>query len=257
MVEIDYGLNLNINKLIHISKVNSGKTELVCAECKNILIACKGKVKEHYFRHINNNKCLDAYETTLHLFLKQIILENKLIYINNIKYEFKIVEQEKNFKLFKPDIYAINNFGIPIILEFAVTHRVGEEKLLLIKKTGILAYEIVVFPNILLNDVKNHLINNINCSGVFIKCLYNDNLVFFNNKISDLTYKIYEFESEVKTKYQIQICDICGKKFRCLMFLSNYFYNTWNYNSNNVEYDKEYNTLLICERCQTLSDKSI
>lgn len=38
-------------KFIHISEVNSGRTEVVCPYCQNKLMAKKGRIKRHHFAH--------------------------------------------------------------------------------------------------------------------------------------------------------------------------------------------------------------
>jgi hypothetical protein len=47
---LNYGVDAN-NKLVSIEDVARGKTSLVCPYCASVLIAKKGKVKEHHFSH--------------------------------------------------------------------------------------------------------------------------------------------------------------------------------------------------------------
>ncbi len=47
---LNYGVDVD-NKLISIEDVGSGKTNLICPYCASVLIAKKGKVKEHHFSH--------------------------------------------------------------------------------------------------------------------------------------------------------------------------------------------------------------
>ncbi len=50
MIFLEHGLN-DKNEMIHISSVQSGKTDLICPFCKIYLTAVKGRVKNHHFRH--------------------------------------------------------------------------------------------------------------------------------------------------------------------------------------------------------------
>ncbi len=47
---LNYGVDAD-NKLVSIEEVDSGKSNLICPYCGRMLIAKKGKVKEHHFAH--------------------------------------------------------------------------------------------------------------------------------------------------------------------------------------------------------------
>jgi hypothetical protein len=50
--------------------------DCVCPECKGALVAAKGDILRHHFRHLADfSLCAHARETALHLFAKQIICE--------------------------------------------------------------------------------------------------------------------------------------------------------------------------------------
>ena len=53
---LKYGINLE-RELVTIEEVPSGKTNLVCPFCDSLLIAKKGKIKQHHFAH-NSETCL-------------------------------------------------------------------------------------------------------------------------------------------------------------------------------------------------------
>lgn len=62
-------------RIISIDAVSRGLAcELFCPECKSPLVAVKGDILQHHFRHYST-ACEHAAETTLHLFAKQCICD--------------------------------------------------------------------------------------------------------------------------------------------------------------------------------------
>src|SRR3954462_4390695 len=64
-------------RMISVETVESGLAcECVCPACKRQLIAAKGDIYRHHFRHhADQVECAHGGETALHLYAKQIICE--------------------------------------------------------------------------------------------------------------------------------------------------------------------------------------
>jgi len=152
--------------LVHVSTVVSGLScGCYCSKCNNPVIAKKGQIREHHFAHKSGTECAGAAETVLHLLSKEIFSELKSISIpaydykrtksfpnrKSVVHEEKLanggnvtidaVEIEKHLGNFKPDIVIISN-GKKLIVEIAVTHKVGKIKQRKLRKYNIPAIEI-------------------------------------------------------------------------------------------------------------------
>jgi len=61
-LKLPFGLNQN-NILVHIADAESGKNcSCVCPSCQSPLIAVKGNIKQHHFRHAVVNECEGGME---------------------------------------------------------------------------------------------------------------------------------------------------------------------------------------------------
>lgn len=152
--------------LVHVSAVISGLSRgCYCTKCNNPVIAKKGQIREHHFAHTSDTECAGAAETVLHLLSKEIISELKSISIpaysykrtksfpnrKSIIHEEKLakggkvtideVEVEKHLGNFKPDIVIISH-GKKLIVEIAVTHKVGKRKQRKLRKYNVPVIEI-------------------------------------------------------------------------------------------------------------------
>lgn len=182
------GYGLRFGELVHISNVSRGLAcQCKCANCGNLLVAKKGKIKVHHFAHKSNSECNGAIETTLHLLSKKIIGELNTIFIPpyyfskskqhrygvNVSHSEKIVNGgevkidevfiEKLLQNFKPDI-LITSGQKQLIIEIAVTHKVNRAKLRHIRKYDSPAIEIslelfdaLLTPEQLKEKLKNDL----------------------------------------------------------------------------------------------------
>ena len=162
-VRLPFGLNEN-NTLVHVSDVNRGKAcGCVCPGCRSPLIAAKGKLKQHHFRHDGGDACKGGIESAIHLAAKQIISERKQItlpeynivsplrdsrwkqyskcFISCQEIEFESVEEEVGLNGIVADVLAKIN-GRPLVIEIFYRHKVDDEKIDKIKKAGLSAIEI-------------------------------------------------------------------------------------------------------------------
>lgn len=70
-----FGLN-QCNELVHISEVQRGLAcHCRCVTCREPLVARQGEVRDHHFAHASNlEACESSYESLLHRYAKQIIV---------------------------------------------------------------------------------------------------------------------------------------------------------------------------------------
>ncbi len=172
--------------LVHVSTVVSGLScDCYCPKCNNPVIAKKGRIREHHFAHTPGTECAGAAETVLHLLSKEIISELESISIpaynykrtksfptrKSITHEEKLacggnvkidaVEIEKHLGSFKPDIVILSH-NKKLIIEIAVTHKVGKRKQRKLRKYNIPAIEIRMPEEYALKekDELKHIIKN-------------------------------------------------------------------------------------------------
>lgn len=178
---------LKKNKLVHVSEVQSGlKCECICPSCNKPLVAHKGKIKIHHFKHYEVCNCQGSIETSIHLAAKKLFLTKKEVLLPDLYadvpefgeqkvqsrklYKSKKVIEEYKIDDFQPDIFMeveIKKKGkvylAPLIIEIAVTHFVDSVKLNKIINKGISAIEICLdkIERIKNNDeLWNELINH-------------------------------------------------------------------------------------------------
>ena len=136
----------------------------MCPVCHGPLIARQGSIREWHFAHDSGVECDNAVETALHLAAKQLLVNaggmmvpgvdvTKSITIPGLDeiqgeasqaaghVEFLSVEMEKDIGHLRPDLLAFTGSSM-LIIEVAVTHFVGEEKIAALKAGGIPTVEI-------------------------------------------------------------------------------------------------------------------
>ena len=149
---LTYALNKE-KVLVNIDDVaKGGACHCVCPQCGNPLIAKNGGLKrEHHFAHFHGETCEDAYETTLHLLAKEVLLEcgkimlpTKIgdfptgqVYLHDVKKEVWDAEYS-----IKPDLEGIMPNGERLLIEFYVSHKVSAEKRNVIIKNNLKCLEI-------------------------------------------------------------------------------------------------------------------
>ena len=226
----------SVGELVHVSEVENGlKCECLCPICGEHLVAHQGKIKIPHFKHYSNNNCDNSPETSIHLAAKRLFLTKKKVLTPDLiayvpdfgkqkvqsrkEYKLKNVFDEYKIDDFQPDIFAeieVKRNGItylvPFIIEIAVTHFVGSEKLAKIEKKGISAIEINLSKiERIKNDDElwNELINPDNIKWLFNSKL--ENLIIKqrdtkiqNEKDSEDRRLKREQEREQERKDQIQ-----------------------------------------------------
>ena len=187
-----YGLH--DGQLKHISEVANGlKCHCVCPACNEKLMARNnGQKRIHHFAHYKSAECRYGVQTSIHIAAKQILEKSNRIkvpavdaFINteiekdgfdefishgefhNISSEkyvqIESVVLEKRLHRYIPDV-VIQSGNKRLIIEIAVTHFVGRQKLQKIKTSEISALEIdlsSIQNDFNLNELEPLLIDNI------------------------------------------------------------------------------------------------
>jgi hypothetical protein len=128
----------------------------VCPKCAGDLIAAKGDIYRHHFRHAADVPCYGARETALHLFAKQIICERRACayprdYVGFRDTPFRIdlgsiIDARAEVPLaggdMRADVVLTFSSGEEVAVEIYVAHRVDAHKLRLFATRAIAAIEI-------------------------------------------------------------------------------------------------------------------
>lgn len=180
-------------ELVHIDDVLRGRAcNCFCPSCGQPLIARKGLKNEHSFAHESGSECPHAYETVLHLLAKEVLLEGCRLTLpplnmskeNEYKREFQTdyfirdkltiqpdyVQAEEQLYDFIPDL-LVGYKNRKLIVEIYVTHKVDEEKLLKIRKSGISAIEVDLSK--IERDITKEDMKAILESGIYSTWLFN------------------------------------------------------------------------------------
>lgn len=150
--QITYALGVD-GKLVHVNSVPNGiECGCICPHCKEPVLAKNGgKVREHHFAHRSDVECKGAYETTLHMLAKEILHEEKKIMLPyslhrhmtglGVLHDVRLEESDPIYG-FVPDAEGILEDGRRLLIEFFVTHRIGEKKKKTIRDNHLLCVEI-------------------------------------------------------------------------------------------------------------------
>jgi len=174
MIQIPYGLK--DNKRVHISDVDRGLTcGAVCYDCGALLVAHKGDIIIHHFKHKNKTEnCNTSLETLMHKIAKEIINEYKSIMLPSVqsngeqifaaqKMQIDKVTLEHKLGSIVPDIICeIRNKEL--IIEIKVTNPISVEKRKKIEELKIATIEIELNVGLLFlsdTDVKDAVLYRI------------------------------------------------------------------------------------------------
>jgi hypothetical protein len=165
-IQLPFGLNEN-KVLVHVTEVEKGKNcNCVCPDCRSPLVASKGNINQHHFKHAVNNNCEGGFESAIHLAAKQVIKVKKQITVS--KYvsiasaidsegvehtnkktiiedktiiRFDSVQEEVELHGMRTDILAKKG-NTPLIIEIFYRHKVEDQKRKKIADANISAIEI-------------------------------------------------------------------------------------------------------------------
>jgi hypothetical protein len=146
-VRLPYGKASN-GRLVRASEVPTGLgCGCSCPACGAPLVARQGDVRIAHFAHATDRACAAAHETTLHRLAKQLIADGTALVLPEVAAEYggkrRLVRPavtirpegaalEPGLDGLRPDI-LITVAGRPLLVEVAVTHFCGPEKLALIR----------------------------------------------------------------------------------------------------------------------------
>lgn len=161
---IGYGLKDGV--LTYIEDVPRGLAcGCVCARCGRVLIAKKGKVRQHHFAHHESVDCHGAVESVLHRLAKELIhgmneiqlppyafrmerrsgltglMRHQAVIAKGGQFRYRTVRVEESVGSFVPDL-VLEADSLTLIVEIAVTHKVSREKLRKIRKHNKPAIEV-------------------------------------------------------------------------------------------------------------------
>jgi len=164
ITKIPFGLK--DNRLVGLDEVESGLAcGCLCPACESPLVARKGSRNTHHFSHYQRTSCPSSFETSVHRMAKQIIAEEKYLWIPRLELKkfkmdqygqgveerlliteakiqkFSNIQLEKVLDGVRPDLIAeFRNRAI--LIEIFVTNRVDQKKTNLIRRLRKSAIEI-------------------------------------------------------------------------------------------------------------------
>lgn len=141
-VRLPFGM-LADGRMVAVAAVERGLAcGCICAACKLPLVAAKGDVYRHHFRHhAEGVDCKSARETALHKFAKQIICERLHMTLPDQLGEMRSAEQEVWLDGIRPDVLAKYD-SEDVAVEVYVAHRVPMEKIRMLAERKLTAVEI-------------------------------------------------------------------------------------------------------------------
>ncbi len=146
---------LKNNTLVDINDVPSGLAcNCTCPGCGEPLIAKKGDKKVHHFAHKPESNCSAGLETALHLKAKDILKNANQLMVPEVRIKNgpvplfdaqvidydKVILEQKTGKII-PDL-RIRSGNKWLLIEIAVRHFTGKEKIKMLKRLGHAAIEI-------------------------------------------------------------------------------------------------------------------
>ena len=156
MIEIAWARRTADGKIVGVDKVPSGLAcGCVCSQCERPLLAAKGDVYRHHFRHhADGSTCSGGQETALHMLAKDIVTRAPLIYLPEGEFrDIASAELEPVLGDVRPDVLIHTPQG-DVAIEIAVEHRTGETKTARLAAMNLPAVEIdiSVYRGVLMSE---------------------------------------------------------------------------------------------------------
>lgn len=131
--------------IVTVEDVARGKAcDAACPGCSIPLIAAKGEVVVHHFRHVAENyACTNPGETALHQFAKQVI--PRLLHLRLPDYDMgQMISAaiEPRLDGLIPDVLCLYESGESLAVEFWVAHQVPQDKVAAYNARQLAAVEI-------------------------------------------------------------------------------------------------------------------
>lgn len=125
-VQMPFAIDVQTRKIRHVDQVVKGRAcNCICFKCEDPLLAMKGEIRQHYFKHDSINNCDGAQESALHKLAKQILVDSPGIQLPGIgEVRYQGGQLEKGFEGFIPDVSAKLESDLPIFFEIFNTSKV-------------------------------------------------------------------------------------------------------------------------------------
>ena len=146
---LPFGMSPENQRLYAPSEAKEGSIACVCPGCSHPLVAKCGKVRVHHFAHANGSDCATGRETALHLAAKQVITDERGIYLPALSapgaaaglQRLSKVELEKAIGAIRPDALVELKSGLTVAVEIKVRHAVDAQKRAKLNAMGLPAVE--------------------------------------------------------------------------------------------------------------------
>lgn len=172
-------------RIVSIDEVTRGlECGCVCPCCHERVEACKGEIREHYFRHHSVNRGANrkiCYNVTMYKLAEQIILTNKRIRVPSYygifperDIEFVDVKIDSQYKREdkQPDVIATTNEGKQYLIEFKFQDKVQHKRA--IDYVNLNCLEIDLSEQSL-ETLESFLLSTFNERGKWMKWINNEN----------------------------------------------------------------------------------
>jgi hypothetical protein len=156
MIEIAWARRKEDGKIVGVDQVASGLAcECVCTGCERPVLAAKGDVYRHHFRHhADGSTCGGAQETALHMLAKDIVMRAASIHLpEDETRDITSAELEPPLGEVRPDVLLHTPQG-DVAIEIAVEHRTGQVKIARLADMNLPAVEIdiSVYRGVLMSE---------------------------------------------------------------------------------------------------------
>jgi hypothetical protein len=140
-VKLPFGFRTSDGRLVDVLSVPNGKRcGCICPECKREIVARNNPTNAKVPHFAHSADCVTAYETVIHEAAKQILRDVGWVWLPasiiapRTKFVFTNHTLEKRYDRLVPDVTVWNNDKDRLALEIYVTHEVGPEKQLRLKR---------------------------------------------------------------------------------------------------------------------------
>jgi hypothetical protein len=144
MIEIAWGIRSEDGRVVGVDQVESGLAcGCVCPGCHKPLVAAKGEINQHHFRHYSEDSsaCGGGQETALHRLAKTMVAEAAAISIPGGIRDIVSADLEPWMDGIRPDVLLHTPEG-DIAVEIAVNHWTEKEKVATFVQRNLAAMEI-------------------------------------------------------------------------------------------------------------------
>jgi len=144
MIEIAWARRTADGRIVGVDQVAGGLAcACVCTQCARSLVAAKGDVYRHHFRHhADGSTCGGGQETALHMLAKDIVMRAAAIRLpDDETRDIVSAELEPTLGETRPDVLIHTPYG-DVAVEIAVEHRTGEVKTARLAAMNLVAVEI-------------------------------------------------------------------------------------------------------------------